>query len=356
MSVNCSKPPGRLLADSLAGAWRTAPAPAELSLGELFVVAPLLTGSGAAALAWRKVSGTALCDSRPARSLQQAYRFQTLRAAVHEREVEHVFSLLGEAGVDAVLVKGWAAARLYTEPGLRPSGDVDLCVRPAHTRRAERALEGAGVWTDVHEGLGEESGMVFGEMFERSEVLGLGGARVRVPSAEDHLRLLCLHMLRHGAWRPLWLCDVAAALEGRPRRFDWARLVGSDRRRARWVACAVGLARELLGARVSDTPFGRDERRLPRWLLPEVLRQWETPYAGAQAPMRHRAPMLSYLRHGPRGLVQDLINRWPNPIEATVRMGGPFNELPRLPFQLGHCAARAARFLSRVPKDLREQH
>jgi hypothetical protein len=48
----------------------------------------------------------------------------------------------------------------------------------------------------------------------------LNGAKIRILGAEDHLRLLCLHLLKHGAWRPLWLCDVAAALESRPSSFD----------------------------------------------------------------------------------------------------------------------------------------
>lgn len=347
------QPPGRLLADALDGAWRAAPGPSALTPAELETVAPLLTRSGAAALAWRKLKATPLSSTPAALALRDSYRFQTLRAALHERDVERCFALLGRAGVDAVLVKGWAAARLYAEPGLRPAGDIDLCVRPAHARAARHALEGAGLWVDLHEGVGEETGMDFEAMFARAETVTLGGALVRVPRAEDHLRLLCLHLLRHGAWRPLWLCDVAAALEHRPENFDWSIALGEDRRRARWVECAVGLARALLGARVEETPFARAPSRLPRWLLPEVLRQWATPYADAQAPMRYRAPVASHLRHlrrhprRPAGLFGDLRRRWPNPIEATVRTGGPFNALPRWPFQLANCLARAARFAAR---------
>jgi hypothetical protein len=62
--------------------------------------------------------------------------------------------------------------------------------------------------------------------------------------------------------------------------------------------------------------------------------------------------MAAYLRR-PSGALADLRSRWPNPIAATVHMNGAFNELPRLPFQLGECAARTARFLSRLPQTLR---
>lgn len=348
---------GRLLAATLAGSWRGVPPPPELSAEGLSTVAPLLVGSGAGPLGWWKIRGTHLADTRAAQGLRQTYRYHALQSAVRERSLEQIFSVLDAARVDALLVKGWAAARVYAEPWLRPSGDIDVCVRPAQFARAARALEdtSAGrLFVDLHAGCEKADERSFDELYARASRLRLGGAEVRVPCAEDHLRLMCIHLLRHGAWRPLWLCDVAAALESRARDFDRARLLCGDGRRARWVTCAVGLARELLGARVDDTPLARESRRLPRWLVPEVLRQWETPFSAMQAPMRHRAPMRKYLRR-PRGALRDLLNRWPNPIEATVGVGGPFNEWPRLPFQLGHALSRTARFLVRVPEALREQ-
>lgn len=334
------------------------PPPAEMSEAELAAVTPLLVGSGAAPLGWWKIRHSPLRSSPHAVELQEVYRFHALQAALHERNIGRVFALLDAEGVEALLIKGWAAARAYPEAGLRPYGDLDVCVRVGRRAEAARVLrrpEVADVWVDLHEAFGDSGRLGFNEQFERAEVVRVGGARVRVLAPEDHLRLLCVHMLRHGAWRPLWLCDVAAAVETRPVGFDWGRLLGGDRRRARWVACSVGLAHRLLGARVEDTPLARESERLPRWLVPEVLKQWETPFPSMQAPMRHRAPLASYLRR-PDGLLRDLVNRWPNPIEATVRVGGPFNALPRLPFQLGYACSRAARFVARLPGTLRAQH
>ncbi|HEX8474131.1 MAG TPA: nucleotidyltransferase family protein [Pyrinomonadaceae bacterium] len=335
---------GLLLSATLAGAWRHAPPPVELSEKELTTVAPLLTGSGAAALGWWKLRRTDRRASPSARQLQHAYRFNTLQAALREREIERVFALLSDARIDAVLVKGWAAARLYPEQGLRPFGDMDVCVRPAQFASASR-LVGAERRVDLHAGFEKSDERGFDETFERTETVEIGASRVRVLCAEDHLRLLSLHLLRHGAWRPLWLCDVAAAFENRARNFDWTRLLAGDRRRASWVVCALGLAHALVGMRVEDTPVAHEALRLPRWLVPEVLKQWQTPFPARQAPMRHRAPMRKYLRH-PSGVFKDLRNRWPNPIEATVLMNASFNELPRLPFQLANCFARTARFIS----------
>jgi hypothetical protein len=55
--------------------------------------------------------------------------------------------------------------------------------------------------------------------------------------------------------------------------------------------------------------------------------------------------MRAYLRR-PRGLLKDLRNRWPGPVEATIAAGGRFDRLPRWPFQLAHCFTRAAHFLA----------
>ena len=55
-------------------------------------------------------------------------------------------------------------------------------------------------------------------------------------------------------------------------------------------------------------------------------------------------PMATYWRH-PREALKGLRLRWPSPAQATARVGGPFNELPRLPFQLAECFRRTANFL-----------
>lgn len=348
---------GRLVALALAGAWRRSPTAPEISAEELVEVTPLLLGSGAGALGWWRVRHSDLRSSSAALELQQAYRLCTLHAAIHEREIEQVFVLLRSAGVEPILVKGWAIARVYPEAGLRPYGDIDLCVRPEQYLTARGVLEsprGRGYWVDLHEGLVKLDDRDLDDVYARSQLVKLGEVDVRVLGPEDHLRVLCVHLLRHGAWRPLWLCDIAAAVEFRPADFDWDRCLSSNSRRADWVACSIGLAHQLLGAQVDDTPVAWRAKHLPTWLIPNVLEQWETPYPMCQAPMRYPEPMATYVRH-PNGAFQALRKRWPNAIEATVSVEGPLNELPRLPFQLAHCFSRAARFLTHLPALLREQ-
>lgn len=339
---------GEIIASALAGAWRRDPPASQLSAEELGLVAPLLDRSGAGALAWWKVRGSQLADTDAARGFQQSYRLQTLRAAVREREIESLFALLESAGVDALLVKGWAAGHAYPEQGLRPTGDIDLCVMRSRYLKAKDVLaspEGKRFWVDLHDGVGELNDTPFEKLYERSRVLELGGSRVRVLCEEDQLRLLCFHMLRHGAWRPLWLCDVAAVVESRGENFDWGRVLSGSRGRANWVLSALGLARRLLAANVEGTPAEGSAARLPQWLVSSVLERWARPFAAEQGTLRHSAPMRAYLRR-PRGLWKDLRNRWPGPVEATIAAGGRFDALPRWPYQLAHSLARAADFLA----------
>jgi hypothetical protein len=182
-------------------------------------------------------------------------------------------------------------------------------------------------------------------------VLKLGEMDVRVLAPEDHLRVLCLHLLRHGAFRPLWLCDIGAAVENRPAGFDWDLCLGANPKRANWVACSVGLAHRLLGADLAGTPVSTRAQNLPRWLVPAVIKQWERPGILDHTPAEL---MLTSLRH-PTRVPGALLKRWRDPIEATFRVNGPFNELPRLPFQICDYLAQGARFVVRLPGLLRQQ-
>jgi hypothetical protein len=340
---------GALVARALNGAWRLPPSPPDLSGEELDGVASLLHGSGAASLvSWRLGAGE---DTPDRAGFRQAYRLHTLEAALHRQRIRKALATLREAGLDPVLAKGWAAARLYPEEGLRPYCDLDLYLSPEEFEVAARLgprLAEIGCPVDLHRGFGRLRDVSEEALLARSRLVPLEGLEVRVLGPEDHLRLLSLHMLGHGAWRPLWLVDLAVAVESPP-ALDWDRLLSGSARPVEWVASALLLARELLGARLKDAPSRLREKRLPSWLLPTVLRAWgqitrETPQ-GARRPLSD-----SLFREG---LFHALRVRWPNPIEATIGVGGPFNELPRLPFQIGECLSRSARFAWHLPRSWR---
>jgi hypothetical protein len=318
-----------------------------MSAGYLDRIAPLLHRSATAGLAWRRLRGSALEGTPVAASLRQAYRLGMLQAEIDRRRVATAFQTLRAGGVEPLLGKGWAAARLYPEEGLRAYSDIDLSVRPADFRAAEALLPElarAGCGVDLHRGFPQLADRPAAALYERSVLVTLHGVGVRLLGPEDHLRLLALHMLGHGAWRPLWLCDLAAAIEARPPGFDWSWLLHGDVRRTDWVVCGLALAEALLGADLQGARL--PARRLPRWLVPAVLSEWE--HIDADTPQGARRPMLSYLA-SPSGWMKALGRRWPNPIEASVDVGAPFNGLPRWPIQAGACVYRTLRFAAGLP-------
>jgi hypothetical protein len=327
-----------------------------LTRNELDQVLDALLASGAAGLAWRRLQKSDLSQSEPAEELHQAYRHQWVQAMLHREEINYVFEALAAAKLGAVLVKGWAAARLYPEVGLRPYGDLDICFRPDQYDCGSEviaSLDQARINVDLHRGISKLDSLPMDELLAAAKTVKHDRVSLTVLSAEDHLRILCTHALRHGLWRPLWLCDIAAAVESRPDDFDWKRCLGENPREADWITCALGLSAELLGANIADTPARGREKRMPGWLVSRVLKNWSRPAPELYPPQAYARPMVTYLRD-PRGLLQTLRVRWTDPIEASVRMGAPFNRLPRFPFQAGYAAKRVALFLAGLPRSRRE--
>jgi len=340
----------QLVATVLSGSWRQSAGPLQISDSELAEVAPLLIQAGAGALVWWRIRDSALATSNTAAQLHQAYRLHRLEGSLHISRLKRVVEQFRAAGIEPVLVKGWSIARLYPEPGLRHYFDVDLCV--AHDAYAEglslvASLGEDSSYVDLHDELDHLDVMNWDEFFARSQILKLDDTEVRVPCAEDHLRILCIHWLRHGAWKPAGLCDISAALESRPVDFDWQRCLGADPVRAGWVACTIGLAQKLLGADRADVPSTLSaQRELPRWLVPAVLRQWSR----SLSP-NYRAPAVPALLRqigAWKELAEDIYLRWDQPVRATVALHRRFNNWPQWPYQLGDLLLHS----SEVPKQL----
>lgn len=337
-----------IIAELLSGSWRDNPPQPQATVEELRSVFRALKGSGTAALVWWRIRGSLLCESEPGAALRSAYQTQSLQSALQEWEVEHVFSRLRAAGVEPILLKGLATARLYAEQGLRPPGDIDLCVRPEQSEAARAAVWGPGpkgrALIDLsHDGAALLDRGGWAGLYERSLLVDLNSSKIRVLGHEDHLRFLCLHLLRHSGYRPVWLCDVAAALESAPIKFDWEIALGRDELTRNWVTCVIDLARRLVGARCEDVPAEVRDARAPAWLIAEVLRQWERPTTAEHPP---RELMAVSLRRPARALPA-LLNRWPDPIKALVGLNQPFDERARLPRQLIFYAVQSAAFLRR---------
>jgi hypothetical protein len=72
-----------------------------------------------------------------------------------------------------------------------------------------------------------------------------------------------------------------------------------------------------------------------------VLEQW-----GRGKPLPQEGRQLhSYIRDR-AGLLDALLTRWPNAIQATVSMHGAFDDSPRWRFQVGDCVRRTGRLIA----------
>jgi hypothetical protein len=334
---------GRSVAVVLSGAWRASPPPLVLAPAEVARIAPLVLGTGAGALAYWRLRSAGRLSSPEAEPFRQAYRLHTLDVAIQEGRLPLAFARLRAAGIEPVLGKGWAVARHYPDSGLRPYGDIDLFVSADRHAAAAAALHSEAappLSVDLHAGWADLDDRDPAEVLARSRTAPLAGVEVRTFGPEDHLRLVSLHALRHGLERPLWLCDVGALLEGRPRDFDWDYFRKGEARRWDAIACTLSLASRILGADLGGAPVEVADRAVPAWLEPAVLRQW------GKGSARRRA-IEQYLKL-PVATLRELPRHWPNPLVATMGTGAPFNELPRLPFQLAYAGARGVAAVRRM--------
>jgi len=333
---------GRLIATGLAGSWREPPLGSLLSADELAAITPVAIKAASGPLLWRRIRNTSLADSECGKQLQNLYRLHRLEARIHRHKIRTILESFDRAGIDSLMMKGWSVERLYPEPGLRHYNDLDLCVSPKQWRSARKTLNSLGPlgsYVDLHRGLGRHENVNWFELVERAETVDLDGMPVKVLGAEHHLRLLCLHWLRHGGWSPSGLCDVAVTLEARRLDFDWEIVLGPNKKRADWVACTVGLAHHLLGANVTNTPMAGRARNLPRWLVPAVMRQWQSCINPNYRDIA-LAELRPFLRN-PKRLAIELSDRWSHPIRATVEVGGQFSDNPRGPYQLAALLLRS---------------
>jgi hypothetical protein len=340
---------GLELVGVLAGTWRPRSfrRPA-FSSERLHRLAPLLTAGAGAALTWFRIRHHKSEFSQSVVNLyREAYVASVARAAAHEAELERILSAFHAAGVRSILLKGWSVGRLYPESGLRPSGDIDLWIDPAQRVQGDEVLKliasGRQSVDLDHDQFRRFENRSFADFYDSCDTVHLGLTPIEVLRREDQTRILCLHFLKHGGWRPIWLCDIAVLLESGNAAFDWELCLGNDARRARWIGCTIALARDLLGARIPRGAPRCVTVSPPGWFTRTILREWSNPSAPNAASF---ALLIPELKSRPWKLRSAVRDRWRNPIQATVDCNSAFDALPRWPYQLWDGISRAHRLLS----------
>ena len=200
-------------------------------------------------------------------AVENAARLETLR------EVEH---RLARAGVEHLRLKGVALLDdVYADPGLRPMSDIDLLIRQRDVGRAvselaplgftphqERELDGAprparrtyhaqllrdagGVddLLELHWDLTQPDGLMRTVHLDIPAIFG--SRRGSLPSLEDTLVILAVHLARHYFRGLIWLADVALFCRVHERAIDWERVVRLARQAG--ASCMLHMTLSLAG-------------------------------------------------------------------------------------------------------------
>jgi len=246
-------------------------------------------------LVYRNLGPDAL-DAEVVGRLKGVYRRSWSQNQINFRRAAEAISLLEEAGIETLVIKGASLAVLsYADAGARPMDDADVLVPLRRAADAIEALSAAGwspdrddpiEWTRVHHSLGfagPDGGNVDLHWFSlwqpaddtplwRAAVpMELAGIATRAPCAADQLLLACVHGT---PWSPLppfrWIADAVTVIGAAGAELDWDRVTAEAERRRLTVATGAALSylREELDApvpeasleRLADSPASRHER------------------------------------------------------------------------------------------------
>lgn len=204
---------------------------------------------------------------------------------LQQRQLAGVAAALASAGIEPLVLKGYALADLvYPDPLTRPSADLDVLVRPDQVTAAGQALVRMGCtlpgedtvavqlanaydlpvslppmagqatllelhWNLAPRGLFALDLELWRARAERFQVAGQPALRF---SPEDMLLHLALHMRKHRYVGLRWLVDVAELLRlGATRPLDWQYIAGSARSAGLTVLLYTSLA---LAGRLLEAP------------------------------------------------------------------------------------------------------
>lgn len=287
-------------------------------------------------------------DDRSSTVSADTERWNVLQRAVEERSVKAAFEIFRRHGIEPILIKGWAAACNYPIDKFRTSSDIDLAVSENEYDQALKLAqsdESKGLILDIHRELRHLDIASWNKIVGRSELVDIGDSKVRVPAAEDHLRILCVHWLTDGGWFRDRLWDIYYAVENRPHDFDWEVCLGAvSPNRRRWVICTIGLAHRYLGLNIEDLPFRDEAANIPRWLVRAVEKEW--------ASSVRLLPLQDFINR-PADLFRQIRKRMPpNPISATVDVEGSFDSQFRFQYQLGSIMKRLGPSIPRLWQQL----
>lgn len=280
------------------------------------------------------------------------YRWGAIYRKAQQKKIVEAFRLFRAEGIEPIVFKGWVIARSYPESVSRASSDTDIAVAAADYDRAaaiRTSPAGRKLVIDLHNEFRRHDSLSWATLFDRCETTEIEGEPIRMLCPEDHLRVVCVHWLIDGGQYREKLWDIYYLVANRPADFDWQMCLDEvEPKRRRWIVCAIGLAAKHFGLDLSATPIADAAENLPKWLTDRVEKEW--------ASDTKLEPLDAHFRNPRKFLIQLKKRTPPNPISATVDVGGSFDAKLRLHYQLHSFSRRGLASLRRSISYNRSQH
>lgn len=204
-------------------------------------------------------------------------RWYFLQTKVNEKRLISAVRFFRNAGLEPVVIKGWALGRFYPEDEPRPASDLDLAFAPNDFPAAVRLKdepELKGFNLDFHCGLRSLDPAPWEAIFSRSRLVQLADEMIRVPADEDLFRIAATHWLTDSGSRRDRLRDFRYLIESSD-GFDWRLALNSagDIRKT-WFYAVLAAARDFENLDAAALPEEVSTYKLPGWFRRALLREW----------------------------------------------------------------------------------
>ena len=278
-------------------------------------------------------------------TLSNDEKWRILQTEVYRNQTKLVFEIFRREGIEPILIKGLALSQFYPNSHFRSFSDIDIAVASENYEDA-RTLEGPirdlNIRLDLHREMKNLDSVPWKDLYQNSITFEVNGTSIRTLRPEDHLRVVCAHWLNDSGTNRERLWDVYYAVDRRPADFDWDRCLKLvDQKRQRWVTCSIGIASKYLGLNIDDLWFASEARNLPTWLIRALEKEWES---GVQLQSIDTI-------HDPVMLLKQIKKRIPpNPVQATIEMGGSLDAKMRIHYQIGSFLRRLVISIRRISR------
>lgn len=316
------------------GAWREDPGKIEIQLDEFPALLGNLLRDGGAGVLWPRIRHRRSEYGAVGEIIERTYNQYADNLNEFRSQLVTLLSSMSEAGIEAVLVKGWSISSRYAAPQIRRPGDIDIIVPTEQHKKAQEIAcrlrkEGATFSVDLYS---DEEWIAKGtcpssDFRQHLQYVDCEGIRVPTLGSADALRHVCVHAIHHlqeflGSTFPIWLCDIGVLIENPTTEIDWDRVLGSDDSQTQQVSIAIALARDLVGLNPGYLPPCLQTFYLPDWAISSVQERWAEPIWSVGRAVDQR------------GVVGAIRGLWPSKLNAALNCNISLDRRYYLPYQL----------------------